>query len=109
MRRMRSTKLAPLGEVWEKKFRRAIAAECRWAALESLRFKPQRAQAVARPLDVEHAEGGADEAARLLAVDGRGIRSGARSGCGGARHAEEEDSKGSHDGRGKLGNAACPT
>src|SRR5215211_7122156 len=35
---MRSTKLAPLGEVCEKKRRRAMARECRRAALESLRL-----------------------------------------------------------------------
>src|SRR5215213_1573303 len=35
---MRSTKLAPPSEVCEKNFRRAIARECRRAALESLRF-----------------------------------------------------------------------
>ena len=38
MLRMRSTKLAPPSEVCEKNLLRAIARECRWAALESLWF-----------------------------------------------------------------------
>ena len=68
MRRMRSTKLAPFGEVWEKKLRRAIARECRWAALESLRFS-RSGRRLWRARSTLSTQRVARTRARLLAVE----------------------------------------